>query len=159
MDARSKSGHDGASQRAMPPLDHARDAARCSGAEAPTCRAARCRSPRPQQLRLRWRPAGCAAPICTSVDGELTEPKLPLVLGHEIVGRVEALGAEVEGFRLGDRVGVPWLGFTGGTCAYCRTGRENLCDHARFTGYQIDGGYADAHGRRCALLLSPAGRL
>jgi len=76
------------------------------------------------------------------VDGELDHPKLPLVLGHEIVGRVEALGANVEGFALGERVGVPWLGYTDGTCPYCRMGRENLCDHPRFTGYQIDGGYA-----------------
>jgi propanol-preferring alcohol dehydrogenase len=64
------------------------------------------------------------------------------VLGHEIVGRVEAMGSEVEGFAIGDRVGVPWLGFTDGTCSYCRSGHENLCDDARFTGYRIDGGYA-----------------
>jgi propanol-preferring alcohol dehydrogenase len=75
-------------------------------------------------------------------DGELEKPKLPLVLGHEIVGRVEALGPDVEGFALGDRVGVPWLGWTDGTCVYCRAGEENLCDDPRFTGYQIDGGYA-----------------
>jgi propanol-preferring alcohol dehydrogenase len=75
-------------------------------------------------------------------DGELTEPKLPLVLGHEIVGHIEVLGEDVTEFAIGDRVGVPWLGFTDGTCAYCRAGQENLCDHPRFTGYQIDGGYA-----------------
>jgi propanol-preferring alcohol dehydrogenase len=75
-------------------------------------------------------------------DGELALPKLPLVLGHEIVGRVEALGDGVKDFTIGDRVGVPWLGFTDGTCAYCRAGEENLCDNPRFTGYQIDGGYA-----------------
>jgi len=75
-------------------------------------------------------------------DGELGEPKLPLVLGHEIVGRVEALGPGVSGFAIGERVGVPWLGYTDGTCRYCRDGHENLCDHPRFTGYQIDGGYA-----------------
>jgi propanol-preferring alcohol dehydrogenase len=75
-------------------------------------------------------------------DGELAEPKLPLVLGHEIVGRIEALGPKVEGFAIGDRVGVPWLGYTDGTCSYCLSGHENLCDHPRFTGYQIDGGYA-----------------
>ncbi|MGH6793313.1 MAG: alcohol dehydrogenase catalytic domain-containing protein, partial [Methyloceanibacter sp.] len=75
-------------------------------------------------------------------DGELTQPKLPLVLGHEIVGYVEALGPGVEGFAVGERVGVPWLGYTDGTCSYCLSGRENLCDHPRFTGYQIDGGYA-----------------
>ena len=77
------------------------------------------------------------------VDGELTEPKLPIVPGHEIVGRVAAVGDGVERFREGDRVGVPWLGFTCGTCRYCQAGRENLCENARFTGYQIDGGYAD----------------
>jgi propanol-preferring alcohol dehydrogenase len=76
------------------------------------------------------------------VDGELNRPKLPLVLGHEIVGRVEALGPGVKGFEIGMRVGVPWLGFTDGTCPYCQSARENLCDDPRFTGYQIDGGYA-----------------
>ncbi len=75
-------------------------------------------------------------------DGDLPDPKLPLVLGHEIVGSVAATGAGVERFRSGDRVGVPWLGWTCGECRYCRAGRENLCDRARFTGYQIDGGYA-----------------
>jgi alcohol dehydrogenase, propanol-preferring len=75
------------------------------------------------------------------VDGELTRPKLPLVIGHQIVGRV--LDARGERFQVGDRVGVPWLGWTDGTCRYCAGGRENLCDHARFTGYDIDGGYAE----------------
>jgi alcohol dehydrogenase, propanol-preferring len=77
------------------------------------------------------------------VDGELIHPKLPLVPGHEIVGTVVETGAHVDRFRVGDRVGVPWLGWTCGVCAYCRGGRENLCDRARFTGYQIDGGYAE----------------
>jgi alcohol dehydrogenase, propanol-preferring len=77
------------------------------------------------------------------VDGELTQPKLPLVPGHEIVGIVVEKGAEVDRFQLGDRVGVPWLGWTCGVCEYCKSGRENLCDRARFTGYQIDGGYAE----------------
>jgi propanol-preferring alcohol dehydrogenase len=76
------------------------------------------------------------------VDGELPEPKLPLVPGHEIVGTVIAVGRAVDRFHIGDRVGVPWLGWTCGTCDYCRSGRENLCDRARFTGYQRDGGYA-----------------
>jgi alcohol dehydrogenase, propanol-preferring len=75
-------------------------------------------------------------------DGELAQPKLPLVLGHEIVGHVAALGPGVAEFAVGDRVGVPWLGWTDATCFYCRSDRENLCDHPRFTGYQIDGGYA-----------------
>ena len=77
------------------------------------------------------------------VDGELTEPKLPLVLGHQIVGRVIGQGPNAGRFTSGDRVGVPWLGWTDGTCRYCRSGRENLCEHPRFTGYDIDGGYAE----------------
>src|SRR5437867_1315648 len=77
------------------------------------------------------------------VDGELTRPKLPLVPGHEIVGVITEVGAGVEAFKGGDRVGVPWLGWTCGECEYCRTGRENLCDKARFTGYTLDGGYAE----------------
>jgi propanol-preferring alcohol dehydrogenase len=77
------------------------------------------------------------------VDGELPDPKLPLVPGHEIVGVVAAAGKRVERFAVGDRVGIPWLGWTCGSCSYCRDGRENLCDNARFTGYQIDGGYAE----------------
>ncbi len=76
------------------------------------------------------------------VDGELPHPKLPIVPGHEIVGRVAALGAGVSGFRVGERVGVPWLGATCGVCPYCRSGRENLCDSPLFTGYTRDGGYA-----------------
>jgi propanol-preferring alcohol dehydrogenase len=77
------------------------------------------------------------------VDGELTHPKLPLVLGHEIVATVEEVGRGVERFAAGDRVGVPWLGWTCGKCTYCRSGRENLCFQALFTGYTIDGGYAE----------------
>jgi alcohol dehydrogenase, propanol-preferring len=76
------------------------------------------------------------------VDGDLTQPKLPLVPGHEIVGRVAAVGAGVSGFESGERVGVPWLGATCGVCPYCRSSRENLCDHPVFTGYTRDGGYA-----------------
>jgi propanol-preferring alcohol dehydrogenase len=78
------------------------------------------------------------------VDGELPRPKLPLVPGHEVVGRVEALGDGVTGFAAGDRVGIPWLGWTCGVCPACRAGRENLCERARFTGYDLDGGYAEA---------------
>ena len=86
------------------------------------------------------------------VDGELPNPKLPLVPGHEIVGRVAAIGAGVEGLALSERVGVPWLGATCGVCAYCRSGRENLCDRPVFTGYTRDGGYAShaiADARYC----------
>jgi propanol-preferring alcohol dehydrogenase len=92
------------------------------------------------------------------VDGELPRPKLPLVPGHEIVGTVVEVGREVERWRAGDRVGVPWLGWTDGECAYCKSGRENLCDRARFTGYDIDGGYAEyaaADERYCFAI--PAG--
>jgi alcohol dehydrogenase, propanol-preferring len=77
------------------------------------------------------------------VDGELPEPKLPLVPGHQVVGEVVALGEGADRFAVGDRVGVPWLGWACGVCRYCRSGRENLCDRARFTGYQLDGGYAE----------------
>jgi propanol-preferring alcohol dehydrogenase len=102
--------------------------------------------PEPGLGELRLRVAACG--VCRTdlhvADGELPDPKLPLVLGHEIVGRVEALGPGVTRFQLGDRVGVPWLGWTDGTCRFCRTGRENLCERARFTGYHRDGGYAEA---------------
>lgn len=91
-------------------------------------------------------------------DGELLHPKLPLVLGHEVVGVVDQLGPGASRFRPGDRVGVPWLGYTDGVCVYCRKGRENLCEHALFTGYTLDGGYAEsmvADERYCLPL--PAG--
>jgi propanol-preferring alcohol dehydrogenase len=77
------------------------------------------------------------------VDGELLKPKLPLIPGHEIVGRVHAIGTGVGLFKIGDRVGIPWLGWTCGQCEYCLSNRENLCDRARFTGYTLDGGYAE----------------
>jgi propanol-preferring alcohol dehydrogenase len=86
------------------------------------------------------------------VDGELQHPKLPLIPGHQVVGEVVQSGSAVETIRAGDRVGVPWLGWTCGICQYCTTGRENLCDKARFTGYDIDGGYAEytvADSRYC----------
>ena len=86
------------------------------------------------------------------VDGELTEPALPIVPGHEVIGHVAAMGADVQRFRIGDRVGIPWLGWTCGVCPYCRSERENLCDAPKFTGYQINGGYAEytlADARYC----------
>jgi propanol-preferring alcohol dehydrogenase len=86
------------------------------------------------------------------LDGELPQPKLPLILGHEVIGRVAALGSGVGRFQPGDRVGVPWLGYSCGICRFCRAGRENLCEAARFTGYQLDGGYAEfalADARYC----------
>jgi alcohol dehydrogenase, propanol-preferring len=95
--------------------------------------------PGPGELLLEVAACGVCRTDLHIVDGELTEPKLPLVPGHQIVARVSGGG---ERFAAGDRVGVPWLGWTDGTCRYCRSGRENLCDHARFTGYQRDGGYA-----------------
>lgn len=98
--------------------------------------------PGPLQLLIRIRACGVCRTDLHVMDGELTEAKLPLVLGHEIVGLVEAMGAQVQGYAIGQRVGVPWLGHTCGSCRYCLSGRENLCDSARFTGYQMDGGYA-----------------
>jgi len=102
--------------------------------------------PGPAKGQLLVRIATCA--VCRTdlhvVDGELPDPKLPLIPGHQIVGRVEEIGEEVNSkFKVGDRVGIPWLGWTDGECAYCRSNRENLCDRGRFTGYTIDGGYAE----------------
>ena len=122
--------------------------------------------PKPGRGQLLVRVSTCA--VCRTdlhvADGELPNPKLPLILGHQIVGKVEEIGEEMwEGserpdsrgaptFEIGDRVGIPWLGWTDGDCPYCRSGRENLCDNARFTGYTIDGGYAEftvADARYC----------
>jgi alcohol dehydrogenase, propanol-preferring len=100
--------------------------------------------PAPGQLRVRVHACGVCRTDLHIFDGDLTEPKLPLVLGHQIVGTVDELGEGAERFAVGDRVGIPWLGWTDGDCRYCRSGRENLCDNARFTGYDIDGGYAEA---------------
>ncbi len=100
-------------------------------------------SPGPGQVLLSVHACGVCRTDLHIVDGDLTEPKLPLVLGHQIVGTVAATGEGAERFALGDRVGVPWLGWTDGTCRYCRSGRENLCDRAKFTGYDLDGGYAE----------------
>ncbi|HZT79821.1 MAG TPA: zinc-dependent alcohol dehydrogenase family protein [Gemmataceae bacterium] len=100
-------------------------------------------TPGPGQVLIRVRACGVCRTDLHVFDGELTQPKLPLVLGHEIVGVVAGRGERVERFTEGDRVGVPWLGWTCGECVYCRSGRENLCLRARFTGYQIDGGYAE----------------
>jgi propanol-preferring alcohol dehydrogenase len=101
--------------------------------------------PKPGPGQVLIRIGACA--VCRTdlhvVDGELTQPKLPLVPGHEIVGIVEKKGEGAERFEIGDRVGIPWLGWTCGECSYCLWGQENLCDKARFTGYTIDGGYAD----------------
>ena len=100
-------------------------------------------TPAAGQVLIRIHACGICRTDLHIVDGELTEPKLPLVPGHQIVGTVAGLGPGVTRFRTGDRVGVPWLGSTDGTCGYCLSGRENLCDAAQFTGYDIDGGYAE----------------
>src|SRR5947199_237760 len=101
--------------------------------------------PKPDAGQLLVRLSACA--VCRTdlhiVDGELPDPKLPLMPGHQIVGRVEQVGTGVEKFSIADRVGIPWLGWTDGECVYCRSNRENLCDRARFTGYTIDGGYGE----------------
>ncbi len=108
--------------------------------------------PGPDQLLVKI--AACA--VCRTdlhvVDGELPDPKLPIIPGHEIVGRVQAFGTNVRNFSIGERVGIPWLGWTCGHCRYCLSGHENLCVNAKFTGYQIDGGYAEytvADARYC----------
>jgi len=110
--------------------------------------------PKPGHGQLLVRVNTCA--VCRTdlhiVDGELPNPKLPLILGHQIVGRVEQIGESVGGFATGNRVGIPWLGWTDGDCIYCRSDRENLCDRAKFTGFNIDGGYAEftvADARYC----------
>ncbi|MFD0988186.1 zinc-dependent alcohol dehydrogenase family protein [Methyloligella solikamskensis] len=100
-------------------------------------------SPKSGQLLIKVAACGVCRTDLHIIDGELTKPKLPLVLGHEIVGHVAGIGEGVSGFKEGDRVGVPWLGHTDGTCPYCLMGRENLCDHPGFTGYDINGGYAE----------------
>lgn len=99
-------------------------------------------APEPEQILIKVNACGVCRTDLHIVDGDLTGPKLPLVLGHQIVGTVAGLGPGAEGFEPGDRVGVPWLGWTDGECRYCKSGRENLCDKARFTGYDIDGGFA-----------------
>ncbi len=113
--------------------------------------------PEPGTGQLLVRVGACA--VCRTdlhvVDGDLAGPKLPLIPGHEIIGTVEATGPGVMGFRIGDRIGIPWLGHTCGQCDYCRRGDENLCDAARFTGYTIDGGFAEytvADHRYCFLV-------
>lgn len=99
--------------------------------------------PGPGQLLVQVQACGICRTDLHVADGELSQPKLPLVLGHEIVGTVAANGPASGRFRAGDRVGVPWLAWTCGQCRYCRSGHENLCDRARFTGYQVNGGYAE----------------
>jgi len=114
--------------------------------------------PGPEQVLIRVHACGVCRTDLHVVDGELPHPKLPLILGHEIVGTVVAAGSQVRQFRVGERLGVPWLGYTCGACRYCRGGRENLCDNPGFTGYTLDGGYAEyavAH-QRYSFPLPPA---
>ena len=111
------------------------------------------------QVLLRVRACGVCRTDLHLVDGELPEPLLPVIPGHQIVGEVVAMGAGVNRFRLGARVGVPWLGSTDGSCRFCQRGQENLCPEARFTGYTLDGGYAEyalADARYCFPLPAAA---
>ena len=131
--------------------------------ESPRSRLVLRERPRPVPRAGEILVAVAACGVCRTdlhvVDGELPGPKLPLVPGHEIVGRVAQLGAGVAGFALGQRIGVPWLGYTCGVCPYCSTDRENLCDTPLFTGYTRDGGYAShavADARFCFPLPEPA---
>lgn len=100
-------------------------------------------TPAAHQLLIKVLACGVCRTDLHVFDGELDKPKLPLIMGHQIVGIVEKIGENVKGFGIGDRVGVPWLGGACGTCEYCKAGRENLCDAAVYTGYQMDGGYAE----------------
>lgn len=115
--------------------------------------------PNPEQVLIRVHACAVCRTDLHIVDGELTEPKLPLVLGHQIVGTIEGIGERVKGFTIGQRVGVPWLGYTCGVhCRYCLSGQENLCDYAGFTGYNFDGGYAEytVADHRFCLTLDPS---
>jgi propanol-preferring alcohol dehydrogenase len=102
------------------------------------------RDPGAGEIRVKVLACGVCRTDLHVVDGELPDPKLPIIPGHEIVGRIDALGPDVKVLKLGERVGIPWLGHTDGTCPYCRMQRENLCDHPLFTGFTRDGGYATA---------------
>ena len=102
------------------------------------------RLPGPGQIRLKVSACGVCRTDLHVVDGELPNPRTPIIPGHEIVGRVDAIGSGVADLRLGERVGVPWLGHTCGVCSYCRAQRENLCDDPLFTGYTRDRGFATA---------------
>jgi propanol-preferring alcohol dehydrogenase len=102
------------------------------------------RQPGPGEIRVKVVACGVCRTDLHVVDGELPDPKVPIIPGHEIVGRIDLVGAGVDGLRVGERVGIPWLGHTCGVCPYCAGGQENLCDHPLFTGYTRDGGFATA---------------
>ena len=99
--------------------------------------------PNQDQVLIRIHACGICRTDLHVADGDLTEPKLPLILGHEIVGTVVKIGESVKQFKAGDRIGIPWLGYTCGVCQFCKKGQENLCDQPLFTGYTIDGGFAE----------------
>jgi propanol-preferring alcohol dehydrogenase len=111
--------------------------------ESLTCEEMRVPRPGPDQVLIKVHACGVCRTDLHVVDGELPNPKLPIVPGHEIVGSVVDCGVYAGSFRIGDRIGVPWMGHTCGECHFCRTGRENLCDRPEFTGYTLDGGYAE----------------
>ena len=113
--------------------------------------------PNPGEVLLEVRANGICRTDLHVVEGELTEPRLPLIPGHQIIGAVVEAGPGVTGVAAGDRVGVPWLGGTDGACMYCRAGRENLCEHPTFTGYQRDGGYAQYATARADFVLPVPG--
>lgn len=100
-------------------------------------------APGPNQVLLQVHACGVCRTDLHILDGELKNPKLPLILGHQIVGTIIDLGKDVDQFQLGERIGVPWLGYTDGTCQYCQRDQENLCENPLFTGYTIDGGFAE----------------
>jgi len=102
------------------------------------------RKPGPGEIRVKVAACGVCRTDLHVVDGELPNPMVPIIPGHEIVGRIDAVGAGVEGLKVGERVGIPWLGHTCGVCPYCMGGQENLCDRPLFTGYTRDGGFATA---------------
>lgn len=116
-------------------IDRPHDALRLESVRTP--------APAAGQVLIRVKACGICRTDLHVIDGELPQAVYPVVPGHEIVGEVAAVGKDVTGLRVGERVGVPWLGWTCGACRYCRAGQENLCDRARFTGCSIDGGYAD----------------
>ncbi len=109
-------------------------------------------NPTPNEVLLKVNACAVCRTDLHIYDGELTEPKLPLILGHQIVGRVTSIGNQVQQIKVGDRIGIPWLGGTCHTCQYCKSDHENLCDNPTFIGYQKDGGYAEfttAHEDYC----------
>jgi propanol-preferring alcohol dehydrogenase len=115
--------------------------------------------PGPGEIRVKVAACGVCRTDLHVVDGELPNPKVPIIPGHEIVGRIDAVGAGVKGLNVGERVGIPWLGHTCGVCPYCMGEQENLCDHPVFTGYTRDGGFATAtiSDARFAFPLGEAG--